>query len=299
MSRTLSALGVSNPFDPKRAFLTSPFLSPFGVFVVRAIFAAFSLSTCIAVLVTQATTLTDNVNNDDQNQFLYYSYFTSLTFIGLTAYFVVSSVHSGVYAWKGVYLLRRWGRIVQLLHVLLFSTIATYPLLVTVVYWALLASPATFSTPFSSFSSISQHILNSVLALTEILVLSNVESLPWLHLPICIVMLGCYLGVAYITHASQGVYVYSFLDPGEQGALLAAYIIGIGVGECVAFVLAWALMRLRVWFVSRRRTPGTTTLGEAGDDEKKEREVVEVLEDWEEVEMSPSHHAKHGHAHAV
>ena len=38
---------------------------------------------------------------------------------------------------------------------------------------------------------------------------------------------------------------YSFLDPKEQGSLLAAYIAGIGLAEVVLFGVAWLVMWLR------------------------------------------------------
>jgi hypothetical protein len=49
-------------------------------------------------------------------------------------------------------------------------------------------------------------------------------------------MVACYLGVAYITKATQGFYVYSFLNP-SKGPILAAYIVGILVGSIVVFVI--------------------------------------------------------------
>ena len=53
-----------------------------------------------------------------------------------------------------------------------------------------------------------------------------------------------YLGLAYVTYATQGFYVYSFLNP-SHGAILAAYIVGILVGAIIIFAIAngvkWAL----------------------------------------------------------
>jgi hypothetical protein len=43
-----------------------------------------------------------------------------------------------------------------------------------------------------------------------------------------------YLGVAYITRATQGIYVYSFLNP-NKGAIVAAYIFGIFAGAIIIF----------------------------------------------------------------
>ena len=36
--------------------------------------------------------------------------------------------------------------------------------------------------------------------------LTNVGPLPWIDMLASVVILGCYLGVAYITHAAQGIY---------------------------------------------------------------------------------------------
>jgi len=58
----------------------------------------------------------------------YFSYFTNLTYIGLCAYFFASGVQTAAYASeKGRgYPLQRWPRVLQVLHVLLHSTIITY-----------------------------------------------------------------------------------------------------------------------------------------------------------------------------
>lgn len=46
-----------------------------------------------------------------------------------------------------------------------------------------------------------------------------------------------YLGVAYITHHTQGFYVYNFLDPSTEHAKLAAYIIGILAAALIIFAI--------------------------------------------------------------
>ncbi|KAG9221572.1 hypothetical protein CCMSSC00406_0007211 [Pleurotus cornucopiae] len=92
-------------------------------------------------------------------------------------------------------------------------------ILVTIIYWALLSSPSTFATSYSAYSSTSQHILNAVVSLAETFALTSSPSatnsasekrrktnLPYIYLPITVVLLGLYLCVAYITNASQGVY---------------------------------------------------------------------------------------------
>lgn len=59
-------------------------------------------------------------------------------------------------------------------------------------------------------------------------------------------IVACYLGVAYITKATQGFYVYSFLNP-SKGPILAAYIVGILAGSIIVFVIVnlikWGLAK--------------------------------------------------------
>lgn len=137
-----------------------------------------------------------------------------------------------------------------------------------------------------AWSNISQHALNTVFALFEIL-FTNIQPPPWLHLPFCIVLLACYLGVAYITRATEGFYgeyrstmsivsnlpitVYNFLDPSKQHAVLAGYIIGIAVAECIIFAAIWGVIRLRCKLLSRKNV-------QQGDQANRES-----LEEWQEV----------------
>ena len=46
---------------------------------------------------------------------------------------------------------------------------------------------------------------------------------------------------------------YSFLDPNTQGKLLAAYIVGIAVGQCIIFSIVNGAIYLREWIVQRRK----------------------------------------------
>ncbi|KAJ6599725.1 hypothetical protein DFH09DRAFT_1303103 [Mycena vulgaris] len=62
------------------------------------------------------------------------SYFTQLSYIGLAAYYCAAAVQTLAYARYGRYPLRRWPRALQALHVLLQSTITSFPLIVTVVF---------------------------------------------------------------------------------------------------------------------------------------------------------------------
>lgn len=59
------------------------------------------------------------------------------------------------------------------------------------------------------------------------------------------ILLGSYLGLAYITYATQGFYTYNFLNPAHGAGLLAGYIVGIALASVVIFLLVWGLIWIR------------------------------------------------------
>ena len=75
--------------------------------------------------------------------------------------------------------------------------------------------------------------------------------MPWLHIPFLVLILAMYLGLAYVTHATQGWYPYGFLDPKDGAGRLAGYICGIPIASLVIFLLVWGI----IWI--RRRFTGT------------------------------------------
>ncbi|KAI0747665.1 hypothetical protein C8Q80DRAFT_1167970 [Daedaleopsis nitida] len=263
-------LGVSSPFDARHDFVTSPVFSPLVLALVRLTLGTYALVVLLYHLIYEA------VKTHDVDGF--FSYFTHLSYIGLIAYLYASGVQTLVYAVtrRKSYPLQRWPRPLQFLHYLLYSTITTYPIVVTVIFWALLADAETLSTKFNAFTNISEHMMNTVFAVVEV-TLTNASPSPWLHLPICVFMLACYLGVAYITNATQGFYTYSFLDPEKQDAKLAGYIVGIAAAECLAFLLVRGLTWLRMKLSKRN----SSTLPDGTEDGRPS-------EEWEEVERPTS-----------
>ncbi|ELU42181.1 hypothetical protein AG1IA_03780 [Rhizoctonia solani AG-1 IA] len=240
-----TALGVHTPFDPTCTLVTSHVFSPGVLAGIRLALAVYSLTALIVNIIWQAVV----VDTIDQ----FFSYFTNLTYIGLCSYMWASSVQTIAYARHArrfhtksgaqrEYPLQRWPRILQFLHLLLWSTVTTFPFIVTVVYWILLASSETFATRYSilfpGWNNITVHAMNSVFALFEIL-FTRAGPMPWSHIPFLILLLGGYLGVAYVTYATQGFY----------RGLLAAYIVGIGAAAVVIFAIVWCICRIRnrIW----------------------------------------------------
>ncbi|KAF8867595.1 hypothetical protein CPB85DRAFT_1246121 [Mucidula mucida] len=224
-------------FDPNYAYITSPFVSPLVLAIVRLLFAFYSLFTLIYTLAYQGS-----------NGF--FSYFTHLTYIGMTSYFWAAGVQGIVWEYTkrqgaGRYLLRSWPRPFQLAHEWLWSTIMSYPIVVTVVYWTLLASSFSSLDGVDTWSSISMHAINSLFCLSEVLLTHN-PAPRWIWLIVDIIVLAMYLGLAYLSKYTLGFYVYSFLDPKKEGAFLAAYIAGIGIGEAIVFAIMYGIVRLRM-----------------------------------------------------
>lgn len=257
---------VSAPFDPACRLVTSPFFSPLSLGALRVLFAVYSLVTTITVLVFESVRFHDSRS--------FFSYFTDLSYIGLVAYFWASGIQTIAFVISGqkAYPLQKWPRILQLLHTLLYTTITIFPIIVTVVFWTLLASSSTFRTQYSAWSNVSQHAMNSCFALFEIL-LTNAGPSPWSHITPCLVLFACYLGVAYITHATQGFYTYNFLDPSVQHGLLAAYIIGMGIGYCILFTIVKGICTLRCRLVSPSRL------------DPPEQVQSEALNEWEHIDV--------------
>lgn len=98
---------------------------------------------------------------------------------------------------------------------------------------------------------ISKHGLNSLVALFEI-IFPDTNRPPVLHLTGVVLILALYLALAYVTHATQGFYPYTFLDPSDGGGILAGYIIGILAAACVIFFIVWGI----VWLRKKYTPPG-------------------------------------------
>jgi hypothetical protein len=177
-----------------------------------------------------------------------------LTYWGIAFYFLFASIHTFTYARWNVALLDKWPRPLQALHAFYHTTITTYPFLVTIVYWGILYTygSAWFPTEYAAWSNLSEHGFNSAFALFEIFI-TRTSPAPWVHIAWLIVVLALYLALAYITRATQGFYVYSFLNPMVmQHGLVAAYVFGIAIAIIIIFSVVKAVVWGRKWLTERK-----------------------------------------------
>ncbi|KAI8961941.1 hypothetical protein F5Y11DRAFT_208386 [Daldinia sp. FL1419] len=237
-------------WDPEHRFETSWLLPPYALFALRALMSLYAFTTLLFNIGYQCANADQGGCEASRAEF---SFFTVLTYWGIAFYTLVASIHTFTYARYSLPLLDRFPRPLKALHALFYSTVTTFPFLVTIVYWGVLYSygSAWFPTVYGAWSNVSQHALNSLFALFEIF-FTRVEPQPWIHALWLIILMALYLALAYLTKATKGFYVYPFLDPGETGSLVAAYIFGIGAATLVIFVIVKGVIWVRRWITEEK-----------------------------------------------
>ncbi|RCI07992.1 hypothetical protein L249_7834 [Ophiocordyceps polyrhachis-furcata BCC 54312] len=267
MGRRCFAFGAG-PWDPDHRFETSSLVRPWTLFLCRAAMCIYAFFTIFFIIIFNCTaqsspptpspsqkpttTAAKDTTTGCASVPRSFSYFTVLCYWGLAFYFLFASLHTFSYARTARPLLLRFSRPLQALHALLYSSIVVFPFIVTLTYWAVLFR-SRFPTTFDAWRDLSQHALNSIFALFEIIV-PRTSPLPWLHLLWLAICLLAYLAVAFITLADQGFYVYAFLDYRQAGgrAYVAAYVLGITFALVLIFCAVHFLIRLRCWMTESK-----------------------------------------------
>jgi hypothetical protein len=143
-------MGVrEDDFHLSHRFLTSWLLPPIFLAILRAFIAIYAFTTIFFIFAWQGTHGLADVNDGE------FSYFTSLTFWGIAFYFLFSAIHTVLYARRGSAPLDHWPRPLQALHSLFYTTVVTFPFLVTIVFWVLLYDGPWFPIKFNAWSNVS------------------------------------------------------------------------------------------------------------------------------------------------
>jgi hypothetical protein len=239
-------------FDPNKNFVRSHFVSPIVLASIRAILSLYSF---IAIIICYAWLAhnTATISLKDVNIGSYtiqqsnaaigqsFSFFTYLTFWSLGFYFLVSSVHTFVFAFRQQTWLHKWPKLLQLAHSFFYSTVTSFPFLVTIVFWGTMNSgwPAG---RFEQWMNLSVHGLNSVFAITEI-VLPATAPPPVSHLSVVLLVLSVYLGLSYLTRYTQGFYVYEWMNPAHGKASVVLHVLGYAAGmTAIFFIVRFAIV---------------------------------------------------------
>jgi hypothetical protein len=239
-------------FDPNMTFVRSHFVSPLVLGSIRAIMSLYSFTTIITCY-TWLAHKTATIKLKDVNIGSYtiqqsedaigqsFSFFTYLTFWCLGFYFLISSVHTFMYALRQRTWLHKWPKALQLAHSFYYSSVTSFPFLVTIVFWGTMNSgwPAG---RFEQWIQISVHGLNSVFAVTEI-VMSATAPPPVTHLSVVLLILSAYLGLAYLTRYTQGFYVYEWMNPAHGNVSIILHILGYAAGIiAIFFIVRYAIV---------------------------------------------------------
>jgi hypothetical protein len=140
-----SLMGVSNERF-SLAFTTSWAFGPLPLAVARLVFALY----CFLVIFITYGTQPAGIGRS-------FSFFTELTYWGIAFYALVAGFHTLVYALRGRAPLDSWPKALQALHSLFYTTIITFPPLVTIVYWALLYNGTWFGSSLDQWRDVSVH----------------------------------------------------------------------------------------------------------------------------------------------
>lgn len=258
---TYEAWGVSSTgFDPLHTFVRSQFVSPIVLACTRALLSIYcftTIITCYTWLVNETATIklkdvnigSYTIQQSDDAIGQSFSFFTYLTFWSLGFYFLISSIQTFIYAYRQRNWLQSWPKCLQLLYSMYYSTITSFPFLVTIVFWGTMNSGWP-SGRFEQWINISVHGLNSVFAAAEI-ILPATEPLPWNHLSVVLGVLSIYLGLAYLTRYTQGFYVYEWMNPAHGNVSIILHVLGYAGGMITLFCLARYTIVLRNLLLQR------------------------------------------------
>ena len=141
-------IGVEKPFDPIYRYTTSWLIPPLILAILRLIFSIYAFTTIFTIFGWGGThNLAINAGHS-------FSYFTNLTYWGLAFYFLVSGLHTFSYALTGKVWLQSWPRPLQAAHAIYYTTVVNFPILVTIVFWAILYRNPWFPVVFNAWSNV-------------------------------------------------------------------------------------------------------------------------------------------------
>jgi hypothetical protein len=148
-------LGSDPTHDHLHPFETSWLFPPYVLASFRALFALYAFVTIFFIFGWNGQ------HGDSEDSQQSFSYFTHLSFWGVAFYFLVSAVHTFLYAQTGrSVLLDKWPKALKALHSLFYSTIVTFPFVVLVVYWTILYDGPWFPRTFDAWTNVRNLIIH-------------------------------------------------------------------------------------------------------------------------------------------
>ena len=224
----------------------SPYLKPIYLCLIRATLALYSwlsFGVYFGLLASQPSKFLRKQAWKLLGDVMFHSY------LGMAIYFTFAAYHTLRYILRDRDSLARWPKALQLAHLMVQTTVLTFPLFCTVVYlyWTLPALPGWSTRPLSRWSTVTFYMLNTVFSYLELGV-SAVRPRPWSHLLVVVFILGCYLAFHSILVAATGgkVWVYTVLKYSlsiNKGWISAVRAVGL----CVLGIASFCLTQLLLW----------------------------------------------------
>ncbi|KAJ1948409.1 hypothetical protein FBU59_001610 [Linderina macrospora] len=206
------------------------------ILALRATMFAYALFVWIYSLARDSGAGTGNVH---------FAYFTNLCYTGLVAYLAVSLYHTtrALQTRTTGSFSDMWPTL-QLLHWLLYASVAVFSIIVTCVYWGLLYPSAHNMGVRDKWINVSVHAMNTVFFLLDTVVGGMAFTSHWSH-PCILAAVGfLYIMLAYLNEAINGFFTYSFLNYKQKKGVEAAYVFGLLAGLFILYYLIWALQLL-------------------------------------------------------
>ncbi|ORX69522.1 hypothetical protein DL89DRAFT_267719 [Linderina pennispora] len=220
---------------------------------VRALMFSYALFVWVFSLVRDARAGTGNVH---------FAYFTNLCYTGLVAYLAASLYHTvrAIRQRSTASFSDMWP-VFQLMHWLLYGSVAVFSVIVTGVYWSMLYPSAHNMSGRDTWINASVHAMNTGFFVVEAVVGGMVLTSHWSH-PCVLVAVGfMYVMLAYVNEAVNGFFTYDFLNYKEKKGVEAAYIFGLLAALFIIYYVVWALQRLL-----DRMLPVKSHCAQAGND---------------------------------
>ncbi|KAJ9496729.1 hypothetical protein LTR99_010533 [Exophiala xenobiotica] len=250
------------PFDAKHSFVTSWAMRPTYYGVLRLFLAAYA-STTVLYSMSWHARHTDVVHLKDIKIPEYtivvganaigrsFSYFTYLSYYSQALYFLVSGIHTLTYARTGTsWLHSRYPKGLQLAHRLHYAMVVCFPFLISILFWATMRAGPWFTLTFDAWEQMSVHGLNSLFALVEIILPATAPP-AWGQLSVLLLVMALYLGLAYLTRATAGWWVYEWLNPQNGAGQIIAHMVGYTAGIVAIFAIVKGMIWLRNRLVDR------------------------------------------------
>ncbi|KAI8365710.1 hypothetical protein BD560DRAFT_436311 [Blakeslea trispora] len=162
--------------------------------------------------------------------------FTTLNFIGLHAYLVTATVHHARYLYtKKIDFWLNQPAILNYLYVFLYSTVATFNIIVVVIFWSMLVDAngaAIFALlgPLINWINLSVHGISLLMIMIDVL-LVRFRTNARMVLPVFLIFI-MYILLTFIIYATTEHWEYPFLD-WSQGPIAALWYF-VNLAVCIA-----------------------------------------------------------------